>query len=343
MTQNLNDIAAIMAYRRTTNFFYAFYIMKTLTDMVSEGTTVSLALAYVADKTSEEQRISAFGILSGIKAVGYVCGTFLARLLPIATVFQVATFMSVLAVVYMRIFLKESIPDPNELTQPIFDGDDENGPQLTSRNQLLTGISSIRDVICLITSSTTFSQIARVSFFNSLAEKGMQASLSFFLKARFHFDKNQFADLMIIDGVVGATSQLLLMPVLTPAIRQEKLLSIGLCAIFVNVPYASRALSIFTVIVSPIIFNIASKQVGPSEQGKAQGCISGINSLANIVSPLLFSPLIALFLSKDAPFNFPGFGILCIGLTSLVGFTLSLMIRVDPVTFIQKSNNLDPI
>lgn len=42
-----------------------------------------------ADKTSEEQRISAFGILSGIKAVGYVCGTFLARLLPIATVFQV--------------------------------------------------------------------------------------------------------------------------------------------------------------------------------------------------------------------------------------------------------------
>lgn len=47
MTQYLNDIAAIMAYRRTTNFFYAFYIMKTLTDMVSEGTTVSLALAYV--------------------------------------------------------------------------------------------------------------------------------------------------------------------------------------------------------------------------------------------------------------------------------------------------------
>lgn len=65
---------------------------------------------------------------------------------------QVATFMSVLAVVYMRIFLKESIPDRNELTQPIFDGDDENGPQLTTRNQLLTGISSIRDVICLITS-----------------------------------------------------------------------------------------------------------------------------------------------------------------------------------------------
>ncbi|KAG6571004.1 Hippocampus abundant transcript 1 protein, partial [Cucurbita argyrosperma subsp. sororia] len=314
---------AIMGYRRTTNFFYAFYIMKTLTDMVSEGTTVSLALAYVADKTSEDQRISAFGILSGVRSVGYVCGTFLARLLSTATVFQVAAFMSVLAVVHMRIFLKESIPDQNELTQPIFDenlsgGDDENGPELPTRTQLSIGMSPIRDVISLITSSTTFSQAARVSFFNSLAEKGMQASLAYFLKARFHFDKNQFADLMIIEGVAGAVSLFLLMPALALAIRQERLLSIGLWASIINVPYALRAFTIFTILVSPIvsfpcflqslsllmkkcrgihtnlwlqqIFNIASSQVGPSEQ--------------------------------------------------LIGFTLSLMIRVDPFIFIQKIKNL---
>lgn len=65
--------------------------------------------------------------------------------------------MSVLAVVHMRIFLKESIPDQNELTQPIFDenlsgGDDENGPELPTITQLSIGMSSIRDVISLITS-----------------------------------------------------------------------------------------------------------------------------------------------------------------------------------------------
>ncbi|XP_022140285.1 uncharacterized protein LOC111010991 isoform X1 [Momordica charantia] len=279
---------AIMAYRRTTNFFYAFYITRTLTGMVSEGTTLSLALAYVTDKTSEDQRISAFGILSGVKSVGYVCGTLAARLLSTAAVFQVAAFMSILGLVYMRAFLKESIPDRNELTQPIIEenigGDDENGPELLTRNQLFTKISPVADVICLIRSSTTFSQVASVSFFNSLAEKGMQASLMYFLKARFHFDKNQFADLMMIDGVAGATSQvsftngnsynpyyllqdslwpllfqicailqLLLMPLLAPAIRQEKLLSIGLLASFTSVPYASRVLSIFTVIISPIV------------------------------------------------------------------------------------------
>lgn len=64
--------------------------------------------------------------------------------------------MSILGLVYMRAFLKESIPDRNELTQPIFEenigGDDENGPELLTRNQLFTKISAVADVICLIRS-----------------------------------------------------------------------------------------------------------------------------------------------------------------------------------------------
>ncbi|KAJ0008049.1 hypothetical protein Pint_29019 [Pistacia integerrima] len=50
---------------------------------------------------------------------------------------------------------------------------------------------------------------------------------------------------------------------------------------------------------------------------KAQGCISGINSLATIISPLIFSPLTALFLSDGAPFYYPGFSFLGIGLALL--------------------------
>ena len=79
-------------------------------------------------------------------------------------------------------------------------------------------------------------------------------------------------------------------------------------------------------------------------QGKVQGCITGIGSFANIVSPLAFSPLtgnhtetiaeytkmtnnsesnifflsaLALFLSDNAPFHFPGFSIMCAGLVSV--------------------------
>lgn len=76
----------------------------------------------------------------------------------------------------------------------------------------------------------------------------------YYLKAKFHFNKDQFADLMIIVGASGSISQviikmqtferlvfftlfnlqrnvisqLLFMPVLVPALKEERLLSIGL-------------------------------------------------------------------------------------------------------------------
>lgn len=90
--------------------------------------------------------------------------------------------------------------------------------------------------------------------------------LQYYLKARFHFNKQQFADLMMISGIAGTISQVLLdyllaflslcflfllpfnlymkmeailqlvlMPILAPSIREEKLLSLGLLFSFSHV------------------------------------------------------------------------------------------------------------
>uniref|UniRef100_A0A9I9D0H8 Major facilitator superfamily (MFS) profile domain-containing protein n=1 Tax=Cucumis melo TaxID=3656 RepID=A0A9I9D0H8_CUCME len=75
--------------------------------------------------------------------------------------------------------------------------------------------------------------------------------------------------------------------------------------------HASIMMLLHSLAWSEWLQSIVSKQVGASEQGKAQGCISGISSFANVVSPFVFSPLTALFLSENAPFYFPGFSIMC--------------------------------
>ncbi|KAM4099349.1 hypothetical protein ACJW30_07G151800 [Castanea mollissima] len=334
----------ILAYSMETNFFYAYFVIRTLTAMVSEGSINCLALAYVADKIPDVNRASAFGILGGIASAAFVCGTLAARFLSTTSTFQVAAFMSILAAVYMRIFLKESLPNGDDIRQPILKGEQDvirSDSDLENTRQVFKRIPSVGDLIFLTKNSVPFSQAALVSFFNSLAEGGLLASLLYFLKARFHFSKNQYADLLLILGVAGTISQLFFMPMLAPIIGEEKLLSIGLlmgCAnMFVNsiawsawVPYATPVFSIFTILVQPSIRSIASKQVGPLEQGKAQGCISGISSFANIISPLMFSPLTALFLSEGAPFNFPGFSIMCAGFTMMIAFIQSIMIKGVP-------------
>ncbi|XP_068309727.1 uncharacterized protein [Pyrus communis] len=343
----------ILGYSRSKSFFYVYFVVKTLTDMVCEGSVQCLALAYVADNVAEGRRASTFGVLSGISSSAFVCGTLFTRFVSTSSTFQVATVVAVVAVTYMRVFLPESNIDKN-LSAPLLsdekikikDSAENSSAQILQPAKTLPSLS---DFISLLKTSTTFSQAAIVAFFSNLADVGLHASMMYYLKAHFHFNKDQFADLMVISGVAGTVSQLVLMPLLAPALGEERLLSIGLifsCAhMFLYgiawsfwVPYAAAMFSIFYVFAQPCMRSIVSKQVGPSEQGKAQGCISGICSLANVISPIAFSPLTALFLSEKAPFNFPGFSLICVGFAAMIAFIQSVMIRAAPSLSSQRNS-----
>uniref|UniRef100_A0A2P2MKK2 Hippocampus abundant transcript-like protein 1 n=1 Tax=Rhizophora mucronata TaxID=61149 RepID=A0A2P2MKK2_RHIMU len=347
---------AILAYSRTRYFFYAYYALKTLTAMICEGSVHCLALAYVADNVLECKRASAFGILSGIGSAAFVCGNLSARFLSTASTFQVAASVGIVATLYMRLFLPDSVID-EELSAPITSKGKRKieaacaTDNSTAENvKIFKTMPSLDEMLCFLKSSATISQAAVVAFFCNLAEVGLHATLLYYLKARFHFSKDQFADLMVISGIAGTVSQLVLMPILAPALGEGRLLSIGLffvCAQMLLysiawsfwVPYVAATLSLLFVFSQPCLRSIVSRQVGPCEQGKAQGCISGICSFANVVSPLAFSPLTALFLSERAPFNFPGFSIMCVGFAAMVAFVQSIMMRVAPPISSQRINN----
>ncbi|KAL6209197.1 hypothetical protein ACLB2K_020140 [Fragaria x ananassa] len=245
-----------------------------------------------------------------------------------------------MAAVYMRIFLKESrLSDHggSSLSRPILKGSEPVLERITDDDDYtpktkvaFKKIPSAADLFGLLRSSKILSQAGIITFFQSLAEGGMQATVLYFFKARFQFDKNQFADILLLVGISGAISQMIFMPLLATRIREERMLSFGLLLSCISVPYAATVFSSFGLLAQPTIRSIASKQVGPTEQGKAQGCMAGISSFANIVSQLVFSPLTALFLSEDAPFNFPGFSIMCLGLATVIALILSTMIRVSP-------------
>ncbi|CAL0316756.1 unnamed protein product [Lupinus luteus] len=109
----------ILAYSRDTNFFYAYYVVKTLAAMAGEGSFHCMALAYVADNVPEGKRGSTLGVLSGVGSASFVGGTLAARFLSTALTFQVAAVFLMIALVYMRIFLKESVPGGGAMTKPL--------------------------------------------------------------------------------------------------------------------------------------------------------------------------------------------------------------------------------
>ncbi|KAJ0254390.1 Major facilitator superfamily protein [Hirschfeldia incana] len=337
----------ILGYKRDTQFFYMFYIIKILTALVCEGAVDCLASAYVAENFQGGTRISAFSILAGVKTMSSLCGTLVARFLPVALIFKVSAISFLVALVYMRIFLKERLNniengdhqqndrDSNDVTmlaEPML-----NNTTITT-SALNKKQSSLKDMMILMKTSTTFVQALVVTFFSSFSDSGMQSAFLYFLKARFGFDKNRFADLMLLITIVGSISQLFVLPRFASTIEERKLLSAGLFMEFTNmavvsiswapwVPYLTTLFVPGAMLVMPSVCGIASRQVGPGEQGKVQGCISGVKSFGKVVAPFVFSPLTALFLSNNAPFYFPGFSLLCISLSSMIGFLQSLMIK----------------
>ncbi|KAG8067757.1 hypothetical protein GUJ93_ZPchr0005g14624 [Zizania palustris] len=321
--------SVILAWNRTKVFFYAYYITKMVAGMVAEGSVQCLCLAYVADKVPQARRAAAFGVFSGVCTAGLVAGTVAARFLTVPSTFQVSSVAAATATVYMRAFVQETDGGANS------SDDSAASPVLPPLRKAL----SPSEAAALLTSSSTFSRAALVTFFYSLGETGLQTALLYFLKAQFHYTKNQYADLLLVIGIAGSLSQLVVMPVLAPKLGEQKLLTISLLGSSMNgflysiawspwVPYLVASFVIVSILVNPCIRSIVSKGAGPFEQGMAQGCLTGISSTASVISPVVFTPLTAWFLSEtDAPFNFKGFSLACAGFAVLVALTVSINMR----------------
>ncbi|XP_010467432.1 PREDICTED: uncharacterized protein LOC104747493 isoform X1 [Camelina sativa] len=356
---------AILGYRRDRNFFFAFYITKTLFDMVCRGTVDCLAQAYVAKNVHGKKRISMFGVFAGVKTISGVFATFSARFLPISSTFQVSAISLFVGLVYMRVFLKERLHDEDNDNSD--DGGGSNDQQKvhddgdlrmlaepilkdapTKTHLFNTKYSSLKDMASFIKKRPILVQTLVVTFFATLSQSGMQSAFMYFMKARFGFNKNDFAELFLLDNIIGSTSQLFLLPILVSAIGERWVLSTGLLMDFLNaailsvawsawIPYATTLLVPGAMFVMPSVCGIASRQVGSGEQGKVQGCIAGVKSLAGVLAPCVFSPLTALFLSENAPFYFPGFSLLCIAFSLMIGFFQSLLLKDLPSSLVNKA------
>ncbi|KAK4345469.1 hypothetical protein RND71_035645 [Anisodus tanguticus] len=338
--------SVILAIGRSTNYFYAYYVVKTFTGMVSDNGIECLSIAYAAAKISEEKRVSAIGVVAGIGSAASLFGTMAARFLSTAHIFLVAAIFSMVATIYMRIFLKETSGRVNSdpLNQPILVdsgaecSQSESDSSKIAVSQSFKKVLPLKDIFCMLRSSGTLSLATVIAFLNGLGEGGQQTPFLYFLKARLQYNKDNFAVLMLIGYSAAAIGQLFLMPRLAPIIGEEAILSLALIAGFINmlidsiawavwVPYVANLLPIIAFLIRPALQCIVSKQVGPNEQGISQGCIAGISSFGNILSPLIYTPLTDLFLSERAPFNYPGFNLFCVGLAWLIALMPSMMIH----------------
>ncbi|KAL5537647.1 hypothetical protein UlMin_044207 [Ulmus minor] len=309
----------LLAWNNSKEFVYAYYVLRTISYIISQGSIFCIAVAYTADVVSDSKRAAVFSWITGLFSASHVLGNFLARFLPEKYIFMVSIVLLIFCPVYMQLFLMETV-------EPTLKSNKDSTCLTKSLKVVHKRYESMRDSAILVFSSPTLRSISLVSFFYELGMSGITSVLLYYLKAAFGFDKNQFSEILMMVGIGSIASQMLILPLINPLVGEKIILCIALLASIAYallyglawaawVPYLGASFGVIYVLVKPA--------------GKAQGFIAGVQSIASLLSPLVMSPLTSWFLSSDAPFNCKGFSIVCASICMVISFCYACLIKPD--------------
>ncbi|CAA6660688.1 unnamed protein product [Spirodela intermedia] len=313
---------AVLALNASRTSVYVYYVLRTISFIISQGSIFCIAIAYAADLIESSKRAGAFGCITGLFSASHVVGNFLSRFLPEEYIFVVSIILLVCSTIYLKLFLVETVDMTSRPSQrePCF--------QMTWRI-LQQRWTSMRDTVTVLTTSQTLKRISFISFFYELGMSGISSVLLYYLKSAFGFNKNQFSEILMVVGIGSIFSQIILLPLINPLIGDRGVLFTALISSLAYgllyglawarwVPYLSASFGVVYILMKPATYAIISKATVSDNQGKAQGFVAGVQSVASFLSPLVMSPLTSLFISDAAPFDCKGFSLICASVSMVI-------------------------
>jgi len=249
----------------------------------------STANAYLADVTPPEKRAQAFGMLGMAFGIGFVVapaiGGFLGEI-NLRLPFWVAVVLCLANFTYGLFVLPESLPKEKRTTQ--FDWSHANplGALLLLRRY--------PQVLGLV----------GVLFLMALAHMVYPTTFVLYADYRFHWGPQMVGITLALVGVLAAIVQGGLIKKIVGWLGERKALLFGLA--FGTVGFVLYGLAptgwLFWLampvaalwgVANPAAQAIMSRQVDPREQGRLQGAVASLSSVAGMIAPTLFTRIFA--------------------------------------------------
>ncbi|TAN04946.1 MAG: MFS transporter [Rhodanobacteraceae bacterium] len=281
------------------------------------------ANAYIADITPREKRAAAFGLLGAAFAIGFLVGPALGGVLGhvwIRLPFWVAAGLSLTNFVYGLLILPESLPP------------ERRSPRLEWKHANPVG------ALVLLQRYPQVLALAAVFFLMALAQFSLNGTFVLYTDYRFGWGPLTVGLALALVGLCTGIVQGGLVRPLLPRFGERGLMLIGLgCAAigYLCFGLAPQAWLFWLGIpilclgglASPPAQSVMTGQVDAAEQGRLQGALTSVRSLAGIIAPLIFANLFALFISQHAPLqparNYSGVSFVLAALLSLAALVLA--------------------
>lgn len=277
------------------------------------------ANAYIADVTPPEKRAASFGLLGAAFGIGFIIGPALGGLLgeiDLRLPFFAAAVLALANFCYGLFILPESLPPEQRSAR--FDWSHAN--PLGS----LFLLRRYRQVLGL----------AAVVFVSNLAHYVLQTVFVLYADYRYGWGAQKVGYTLALVGACNAFVQAWLVGKLVPRIGERNTLlggiGFGLLGFAVMALAPEGAVFLLGIpllalwgLAGPATQALMTRQVGPREQGRLQGAVSSLASVAGIFGPALFTQVFALFIGDHAPVHLPGAPFLLSSALLAVAFVLA--------------------
>lgn len=257
----------------------------------------STANAYIADIIPKEKRAAAFGTLGAAFGIGFIVGPALGGFLGhlhIRLPFWVAAVLSLINFCYGYFVLPESLP--KERRSARFDWHHAN---------------PFGAVVLLRRYPQVFG-LAAVFFLINLAQFSLNSTYVLYTDYRYGWGPQAVGYTLGLVGLCSGLVQAVLVRRLMPKLGERRMILAGLALCIVGYAFFGFASVAWLFLLGipflclgglsgPPAQAMMTHQVDPHEQGRLQGALTSLASLAGIFGPALFANLFALFISDHAP------------------------------------------
>eukprot|EP00567_Pseudictyota_dubia_P003789 CAMPEP_0197446878 /NCGR_PEP_ID=MMETSP1175-20131217/11697_1 /TAXON_ID=1003142 /ORGANISM="Triceratium dubium, Strain CCMP147" /LENGTH=542 /DNA_ID=CAMNT_0042978047 /DNA_START=56 /DNA_END=1684 /DNA_ORIENTATION=+ len=300
-----------------------YYVAHTSTGVIN---WVTIALSALSDVMPKKWRAPCFGLLLS----GFSMGFALAPSLALALSHKGVSILSMSLVLFGFIFALCCFPEtlPREISQKAVqtraDGtENETSADCISRNML----RPLKE-LSILNRNRLFRILSLLAFFSGMSSSGDQSLLLYYCQERLAFNDKDVAIMFMIFGSLGIFVQGILLKPMNECLGERLVIIVAFFFGAVNnflygiattksTIFVAVAVGTITGVSFPTISAIKSNNVEEHEQGRIQGALYSLSSLASAVGPV--SLRVVYHFTKDNPFPGPGTMFIFGGLLYLLG------------------------
>jgi DHA1 family tetracycline resistance protein-like MFS transporter len=304
----------LMAFAPNLAWFYVGRIISGIS-----GANMTAATAYIADISPPEKRAANFGLVGAAFGLGFILGPALGGFLGgygIKVPFFVAGGLTLLNWLYGWFFLPESLP-------------------LQHRRRFSWVRSNPLGSLLELRKHAEVFGLVGIYFLFYLAHQVLPSCWVLYTGYRYGWDVKETGISLAIVGLTAAVVQGVVTRLVVARLGERKTLVLGLffSAIgYIGYGMATQGWMIYWVlligaiggITSPAVQGLASRSVGPDEQGGIQGALSSVSSVSGIVGPPIATALFSYFIHPSRTVTVPGAAFYFSALLTIVAMFWSL-------------------